>query len=118
MYLEVGRNQHDGRFLTVFRGHSHHLGKDAILTSSTSAIVEHLVSAIFLRRVARALAIAIIEDNLARNASIINAWFAVGLWQEWLKTRRLRVRPLERTRHFHRSFLSRHSCQRSKTNGS
>ncbi len=84
---------------------SHHPGEDAFVAPPLPTVVERFVLAIGRRGVAPSQPIAINEDNATQHTSIINARLAVGLREEGLKTRHLRIRQPEKIRHGHRSFF-------------
>ena len=73
---------------------------------------------VFLRRVSPAQAIAIDEDNPARNASIIDAGLAMGPREAGLRTRHLRIAEPKEIRHVTDLFLRGESCPGDEINGS
>ena len=88
------------------RGQSdHHPGEDALVAPTFPAVVESLVRAVFLRRIAPAQTIAINKDYPAQHPPVIDAGFAMRLWEEGLKTRHLGVGQPKQIRHVHRSFF-------------
>ena len=103
MDLQVGGIDHRGLLFTVFGSQTgHHPGEDAFVAPPLPTVIERLVWAIRRRGIASSQPIAINEDNAAQHTSIINTWFAVGLGEERLKTRHLRIRQPEKIRHGHR----------------
>ena len=106
MRLQVGRIYHHGLIFAVLSGQSgHHPGEDALVALTFPAVVERLVRAVFLRRIAPAQTIAINENYPAQHSPVIYAGFAVRLWEEELKTRHLGVGQPKQIRHVHRSFF-------------
>ena len=106
MSFEVGRVDHRSLFLTVIGGQTdHHRSEDTFVAPPLPTVMERLVWTMGRRSVALSQPIAINEDNAAQHTSIINAWLAVGLGEEGLKTRHLRIRQPEKIRHGHRSFF-------------
>ncbi len=106
MGLQVGGIAHHGLLFTVFGGQTrHHPGEDAFVAPPLPTVIERLVWAIGRRGIAPSQPIAINEDNAAQHTSIIDAWFAMGLGEEGLKTRHLRIAQPEKIRHVHRSFF-------------
>ena len=106
MSLQVGGIDHHSLLFTVFGSQTgHHPCEDAFVAPPLPTIIERLVWAIRRRGIAPFQTIAINEDNAALHTSIINAWFAVELGEERLKTRHLRIRQPEKIRHGHSSIF-------------
>jgi hypothetical protein len=94
---------HHGRLLNALRRQpSHHPREDAFVAPAFPAAVERLVRAVFHRG---AQPIAIDKDNPTQHAPIIDAGLTVGLWEEWFKTRHLRIAQPEKVAHVAAPFL-------------
>lgn len=86
MRLEVGCVDHERVDLATQIGEfQEHPRKDAFLAPPLPAAVQRLVRTIRLRCIPPAQPIAVDEDNPAQDALVIDAWFAVGLREEWLQ---------------------------------
>ncbi len=104
--------EHHGLFLAMFRSQpGHYPSENVFLAPAHPSAVKRFVRAIGGWSIAPTQAIAIDEDNPAQHTSIINPRLAVGLREERLKARHLRVRQPEKIRSGHRSFSSRGSCR-------
>ena len=106
MRFEVGRIDHHSLFLTVISGQTgHHRSEDTPVTPPLPTVVERLMRPVFQGCVAPTQAVAIDKDNAAQDPSIIHTRLAMGLGEEGLKARHLRLRQPEKIRHVYRSFF-------------
>jgi hypothetical protein len=98
--LEIGRVDHHRLRNGGFAGQPiHHPGEDPFVTPPLPAVVEGLVRAIFLRRIAPTQAIAIDEDYPAQHTTVIDERLAMALGEEGLKPRHLRIGQPEKVAH-------------------
>ena len=115
--LQIRCIDHHGLLFAVIGSQTRHQpGEDALIALPLPAILERLVRAIGRRRVPPPQPVAVDEDNPTRHTSVIDAGFAMGLREEGLKTRHLRLRQPEKIRHGHRSFQSRESRHQAEIN--
>ena len=92
MGLQISRVNHNGLLLAMFDSQSnHHPREDTLVAPPFPPVVQRLARLIQSRGVAPPLAIAIEEANATQHAPIVHAWLAMGLGEEWRKTRHLRI---------------------------
>ena len=75
------------------------MGTHALIAPALPAVVEDLIGAIFLRRIAPAHPVAIDEDYARQDAPVVNPRLAMGLREVRLDVRLLRVCKPEKIAH-------------------
>lgn len=88
-----------------YRKTRNHLGKDALVALLRPAVVGYLMRTICRGDIAPTSAIAIEGDNAAQDPSIIHSRLAMGLGEEMLRTRQLRIPQPEKIRHAQHSAV-------------
>ena len=93
MCLEVGRVDHDGlRAGACGSQPLHHLEENTLLSPALPPVVQRLMRAVILRRIAPPQPVPIDENNAVQHPPVINPRFAMALGRIWLEPRHLIVR--------------------------